>query len=144
MRDIYLRSSIGQGKLRSYLEPVQFRQHCRIRGRVAVYPEVHNNEPPGAVGGRYGSGCFHFSSRFSVSLISSYQARQRSPQSPLRACVKISRRDCCASVMGRRTLRCRGSVTFLFASKSSRIYSACPRQRYRCTLQSRASLRDRL
>ena len=34
-----------------------------------MYPR-RSNEPPGAVGGRYGSGCFHFSSRFSVSWIS--------------------------------------------------------------------------
>lgn len=36
-----------------------------------MYP-VMRNEPPGAVGGRYGSGCFHFSSKFSVSLINSW------------------------------------------------------------------------
>lgn len=29
------------------------------------------DEPPGAVGGRYGSGCFHFSNKPSVSLMSS-------------------------------------------------------------------------
>lgn len=36
-----------------------------------MYPGLFN-KPPGAVGGRYGSGCFHFSSKFSVSLIRSY------------------------------------------------------------------------
>jgi hypothetical protein len=66
---VYLRSRIGQGRLRSYLEPTSSvsmpyprPERIRIRGGCI---------PPGAVGGRYGSGCFHFSSRASVSLISS-------------------------------------------------------------------------
>lgn len=29
---------------------------------------LENNEPPGAVGGLYGSGCFHFCNSFSVSV----------------------------------------------------------------------------
>lgn len=44
---MYLRSKLGHGRFRSYLLP------------------------PGAVGGLYGSGCFHFSNRSSVCLISS-------------------------------------------------------------------------
>lgn len=45
------RSRFGTGKLRSYLDP------------------------PGAVGGLYGSGCFHFSSKASVSWKSAYVLR---------------------------------------------------------------------
>lgn len=61
----YLRSKMGAGRLRSYLEPVSV---SRVRGRSE---KVAKSSPPGAVGGRYGSGCFHFSRRFSVSLIKS-------------------------------------------------------------------------
>jgi hypothetical protein len=34
------------------------------------------NQPPGAVGGRYGSGCFHLESRASVSLINACRMDQ--------------------------------------------------------------------
>jgi hypothetical protein len=56
---------MGAGRLRSYLEPVDVSQ---VRGRSE---SVADDSPPGAVGARYGSGCFHFCSRFSVSLIKS-------------------------------------------------------------------------
>lgn len=49
--------------LRSYLEPEPV---SAVRGRVPDY-----SIPPGAVGGRYGSGCFHFSRMCSVSSINS-------------------------------------------------------------------------
>ena len=130
------RSRIGQGKLRSYLDPA-----CSVSPAVSaagadMYPRC-SNEPPGAVGGRYGSGCFHFSSSNSVSLISSY-AEASVPDLTMVGTRIVG------SEGRERTLCCRGSVMFLLASKRLRMYKACPRQRYRWTLQSRASLRERL
>jgi hypothetical protein len=65
------RSRTGQGKLRSYLDPAWIVSITVSAAVPEMYPRC-SNEPPGAVGGRYGSGCFHFSSSDSVSLISSY------------------------------------------------------------------------
>ena len=61
-----LRSRIGAGKLRSYLDPAII-SFIHPSSRQSVYA------PPGAVGGRYGSGCFHFSKSASVSLIKAYK-----------------------------------------------------------------------
>jgi hypothetical protein len=105
----------------------------------AASPDASPNSPPGAVGGRYGSGCFHFSSSASVSLMSSCNVLLASSLYLLSMC-------CIAPAQGieRRTLCRLGSVTALFASNRLRRYSAWPRQRYRWTAQSRESLRDRL
>ena len=54
-----LRSRMGAGMFRSYFEPDERYQKFLIERSL--------DKPPGAVGGRYGSGCFHFSSNFSVS-----------------------------------------------------------------------------
>ena len=40
----------------------------------------HASIPPGAVGGIYGSGCFHFSSNSSASCMSSLNMFSRSPR----------------------------------------------------------------
>lgn len=44
------------------------------RGRSGAGTFLSYFEPPGAVGGMYGSGCFHFCSSFSVSVRSTYRA----------------------------------------------------------------------
>lgn len=54
-----LRFRMGAGIFRSYFDPDERYQIFQI--------ECSLDKPPGAVGGRYGSGCFHFSSSFSVS-----------------------------------------------------------------------------
>lgn len=64
------RSKMGHGKLRSYLEPVYSISNAVSAAEPEMYPGTRD-APPGAVGGRYGSGCFHFSSKFSVSLMRS-------------------------------------------------------------------------
>ena len=56
------RSSTGDGRLRSYLDPIP--GQCGSGMQVCAY----NSVPPGAVGGIYGSGCFQLSSNFSVSV----------------------------------------------------------------------------
>ena len=66
-----LRSVIGQGTLRSYFEPMEAVSIVMSAADAEKYPGHVSNEPPGAVGARYGSGCFHFSSKLSVSLIKS-------------------------------------------------------------------------
>lgn len=78
---------------------------------------------------------------FLIYTISNSSARCRDVVDDIMA---TTRRAWGEGLMEARTLCNRGSVTFLFASKRLRIYSAWPRQRYRWTLQSRASLRDRL
>lgn len=100
----YLRSRIGAGRLRSYFEP-GIRQHF-LAQRVILNVIV----PPGEVGGRYGSGCFHFSNKFSVSCI--------------RICGEKVSEALAVDYFYLHTRCCRGSVTCLFASKRDRMYRA--------------------
>jgi len=55
------RSSSGEGRFRSYFDPALL-STSTFAGRRGV-----GDEPPGAVGGTYGSGCFHVCNNFSVS-----------------------------------------------------------------------------
>lgn len=80
-----VRSVLGTGRLRWYLLP------------------------PGAVGGLYGSGCFHLSSNSSVSwMIACDQVRNSSRPRSTHGGME-------------RTLCCRGCMTCLFASNSDRM-----------------------
>ena len=58
---MYIRSRIGAGMFLSYFEPARIVSIC---SRYRIYENI---VPPGAVGGLYGSGCFHFSSNASAS-----------------------------------------------------------------------------
>jgi hypothetical protein len=96
--------------------------------------------PPGAVGALYGSGCFHFSRRLSVSSMINYVGWWISISS-LVSCklLKIAKAPYTSSTTfpgsqshsqhrGELTLCCLGSVTCLLASKRPRMYMAWPRQ----------------
>lgn len=91
------------------------------------------NVPPGAVGWVYGSGCFHFSSSFSVSFNNACKGSEISQWGG--ASANFSE--------GAHTRCCLGLVMFRFASNSDRMYSACPRHRCRWTAQSSASFNER-
>lgn len=111
-----IRSRMGQGKLRSYLLP------------------------PGAVGGRYGSGCFHCLRSSSVwsKRIYPREKEERVSESCFQESDGVvvtglteSRGGGWACGDGERelTLCCLGSRTLLLASKRERMYKAWPRQR---------------
>jgi hypothetical protein len=95
--------------------------------------------PPGAVGALYGSGCFHFSRRLSVSSMINCVGCWISISSCPCEFLKIARAHYASSTAfpgsqshpqqrGELTLCCLGSVTCLLASKRPRMYMAWPRQ----------------
>ena len=84
-------------------------------GRSGAGRFLSNFEPPGAAGGLYGSGCFHFTRSFSVSVNSNCIGCQ--PEKTGRCRLARS----CGIV---RTFWCLGSYMFLLESKRDRIYTA--------------------
>lgn len=129
------------GKFLSYLDPVRVISITDILhpGFTLCCAGVRNI-PPGAVGGQYGSGCFHVCSSFSVSLkracvaIGSSQPSCLAGWGPLSSSIALSLQL---------TLCFRVSVMCRFASNRDRMYRAWPRQRCRWTAQSSDSFSER-
>ncbi len=121
----YVRSRIGEGKLRSYLLPVSSvnsaHQTSQMTTSVLLYLQVRLVE-------RMDQGASSF--------LTVFQFRREVPGD-------VSTEGVTAAPVALLTLCCLGSETCRFASKRDRMYKAWPRHNERCTAQSRASFKDR-